>query len=294
MKLSAARPARRLAVAADLIHDRHHLVERLLGARIGEPVLQVGPPGAHDEIAIAGQARPQLLRHEGHEGMQHAEEVVQAEVRNVLGRGIARAQAVLHRLEIPIAKLVPRERVRGVDRILEGEVVDAGRDVGPCVGEPREYPSVLQVLAGLEESRRIDRRRARRAQNQSRRVPQLVAEPAVAFDAALVETHVLARHRDRGRPRAKRVGAVLVDQAARVDTCAERLRHPPPIRRLHDAVNRDVGERHILHELDAGHDHPADPEVDDLPRGAVDVGGIEGLQVVRLVRPAERRERPKR
>ena len=58
-------------------------------------------------------------------------------------------------------------------------------------------------------------------------------------------------------------------------------------------MDDDVRERHLAYELDASHDHPADPEVDDLPRGAVHVRRIEGLEVFGLVRPTEGGKRPK-
>ena len=57
-------------------------------------------------------------------------------------------------------------------------------------------------------------------------------------------------------------------------------------------MDDNVREGNLAHELEAGHDHPAHPEIDDLARRAVDVGRIEGLQVVGLFRPAERRKRP--
>ncbi len=55
-----------------------------------------------------------------------------------------------------------------------------------------------------------------------------------------------------------------------------------------------IAERDLAHELEAGHDHPADPEVDDLARRAVHVVGIEGAKVFGVVRPAEGCERPQR
>ena len=52
-------------------------------------------------------------------------------------------------------------------------------------------------------------------------------------------------------------------------------------------------KRHIAHELEARHDHPAHPEVDNLPRRAVHVVRIEGAKVLGLVRPSKRRKGPK-
>src|SRR6266581_6473391 len=58
-------------------------------------------------------------------------------------------------------------------------------------------------------------------------------------------------------------------------------------------MDRDVRERHLAHELEARHDHAADPEKDDLAGRAVHVRRVEGPQVLGLVGPAERGERPK-
>ena len=52
-------------------------------------------------------------------------------------------------------------------------------------------------------------------------------------------------------------------------------------------------ERRVAHERVARHDHPRDPEEEDLRRGDEHVGRIERAQVGGLlVRPAERRDRP--
>ena len=57
-------------------------------------------------------------------------------------------------------------------------------------------------------------------------------------------------------------------------------------------MDGDIRERHVAHELEAGHDHPADPEIDDFPCGAVHVIGVEGAKILGLVRPAECRKGP--
>ena len=45
-------------------------------------------------------------------------------------------------------------------------------------------------------------------------------------------------------------------------------------------------------QVDAQHHHPGDPEEDDVVGGLHDRARIEALEVVRLLRPAQRRERP--
>ncbi len=53
-------------------------------------------------------------------------------------------------------------------------------------------------------------------------------------------------------------------------------------------------ERDLLHEMETHHHHAGDPEEDDVEAGDQHRGRIEALQLRRLVRPAERRERPQR
>ena len=62
----------------------------------------------------------------------------------------------------------------------------------------------------------------------------------------------------------------------------------------HQGVDVDGAERHIAHEVQAHHHHAGDPEEDDVEAGDQHVGRVVALQLRRLLRPAERRERPQR
>ena len=53
-------------------------------------------------------------------------------------------------------------------------------------------------------------------------------------------------------------------------------------------------ERDVADQLEPGPDHPVLPEADDLAGGRVDVARVVARELRRLVRPAERRERPER
>src|SRR5438874_1601221 len=86
--------------------------------------------------------------------MEETEEVVEAEVRHVLRRRVSFPQSLLRRLQVPVAELIPREGIRGVDRVLERKALDPGCDGGAGVGEPRKDPPVLEMLVHLERSRR--------------------------------------------------------------------------------------------------------------------------------------------
>src|SRR5690348_112601 len=90
--LELQRPAARgrsggLAMTANLFDDRDHARELLLRVDVDVAVLEVWPLRPHQVLAVARQARPELLGHERHEGMQQPEEVVEAEIGDVqIGR----------------------------------------------------------------------------------------------------------------------------------------------------------------------------------------------------------------
>ena len=56
----------------------------------------------------------------------------------------------------------------------------------------------------------------------------------------------------------------------------------------------DVAERHFVHEMQAHHHHPGDPEEDDVEAGDEHARRIAVFQLRRLVRPAEGGEGPER
>ena len=59
-------------------------------------------------------------------------------------------------------------------------------------------------------------------------------------------------------------------------------------------MDENVVERLLPAELEAREDHPGDPEEDDVPRGREHGARVVRLELGRLVRPAERRERVER
>ena len=60
-----------------------------------------------------------------------------------------------------------------------------------------------------------------------------------------------------------------------------------------DGLERDLrGAVGVLHQVHGEHDHPRDPEEDDVEAGDQYVGGVEGLEELGLLRPAEGGEGP--
>ncbi len=163
----------------------------------------------------------------------------------------------------------------------------------------------------------------------ARGVPQLVAEVAVALSAAQVELDVAAGAGQGGEGEAQGVGAEAgdalgkvgagglgdllrqarlhhaagalghqglqldaVDEIDGVEDVALGLGHLVAVGVAHQAVDVDLAEGHVAHELEAHHDHARHPEEDDVEAGDQDRGGVEGLQARGLFRPAQGGEGP--
>ena len=69
-----------------------------------------------------------------------------------------------------------------------------------------------------------------------------------------------------------------VDEIQGIKYVALGLRHLLSILITNQAVNIDFMERHIVHEFQAHHDHPRNPEKNDVEAGNQDVARIEGLE----------------
>ncbi len=170
-------------------------------------------------------------------------------------------------------------------------------------------------------------------QHEAAGVPELVAEIAVALAALAVEVDAAAQAGERGEGEAQRVGTVggntfgefllrvlahlgrglgaaqaggalfqqglerdAVDQVHRIEHVALGLGHLLALGVAHETVHVNVFERHAAREVRAHHDHPGDPEEDDVVArdqhggGQVEVVVFRRGSVVQRFGPAERRE----
>src|SRR5579872_2875728 len=259
-----------------------HLVERARVRRVAGR-----RPRRDDEPRLAArQVRPDLLRDVRHRRVQELQQADERRERGRLRIGVAVVEPLLDRLRVPVAEVVERQVVELVDEVREVELAEQALELELRLGEAREDPALLERPRAL-----VGRRACRRLQDQPRHVPELVGELAPLLDRALGERHVLRRrHLHQAVPR--RVGAVAVDERERVHAGAEALRHAAAGRRVHERMDDDVAERHVAHQLEPDEDHPVLPEADDVAPGRVEIAGIERAQVLGVVRPAERRERP--
>ena len=294
----------------------------------GDPLPELGGDERRDRM------------HQPQHRFEHAQQ--RAPRRALLGL-VRRLQLHLGDLEVPVAVLVPDERVDrlrdGVEPVFGEALLDCGFDALQLASDP---------AVGLREDEVVVERLTRRAlglgvlgeaavlalavhQHEAGRVPELVAEVAVALAALGVEVDVAAKAGERAEGEAQRVGAeagnavrelgggVLaharrclrptqagralleqrlegdaVDQVDRIEHVALRLAHPLALRVAHQAVDVDVAERHLAGEVQGHHDHPGDPEEDDVVAGDEHRRRQEELELLGLLRPAERRERHQR
>ena len=137
-------------------------------------------------------------------------------------------------------------------------------------------------------------------EQKARGVPDLVREGAISLGTGFVECNISAGRRLRGEREADRICAVLGNDLDGVDHVALGLRHLLAVGVAHKCVDVDglewhrlrerpwaaVRHRHVQHEVCAEHDHPGDPEEEDVEAGHQEGRGVEGGQVGGEVRHA--------
>ena len=290
---------------------------RLLVAALGEVLPQLLGDERHERVEQAET---------------HVEAQAEGLARRLLRLLVGAEEDGLDRLEVHVAELVEPEvvdRGGGARELVLCHVLLRGPD---GVGELGEDPAVDVLepeLADLLLPERDEARGLELHQAEAGGVPDLVAEVAVPDDAVDVEVDVPALRRVRAEREAQRVGAALgdavrvvlplplgggldlllrevaveqllveplqgdaLDHVDRVDDVAERLAHLAPLRVPDHGVQVDLVERELAGELEREHDHPGDPEEEDVvPR--LEQGGREvPPEVLRaLVRPPEDGER---
>ncbi len=168
-------------------------------------------------------------------------------------------------------------------------------------------------------------------ENVAGRIPDLVAEIAVALDSAHIEINVTAgggkrvesvaqgvraKCRDTVRKflagflfnffgilRAHQAGGALAHQAVQVDTVNEvdgiqdialGFRHFLPFTITDQAMDIDFSERNFTGEFQGHHDHACYPEENNVEGGYQHFSRMENFQFFCVFRPAERGKSPQR
>ena len=138
---------------------------------------------------------PQFLSDERDEGVQQAQQHLQDAQQGLQGAALARracagvVQGVFGQLHIPVAILVPSELVQGLGSQVESVIGEALRCLFDGQGQPGVDPAFRQAqgLRPVPQGRGVG---VRVHQRVAGGVPELVAEVAVALQAARVKTNV--------------------------------------------------------------------------------------------------------
>ena len=194
----------------------------------------------------------------------------------------------LSQLDIPVAVVVPDEVVDllcGHAQLIPVHVLGDLPD-GPV--QLGENPLVLQLQL-LRQLALVD---GQVHHQEAAGVPDLVGKVPHGLAPLGVEAHVVAGAVAGDQVEAQGVGAVLLGDLQGIDAVAQALGHLPALVVPDQAVDEHGVEGGLLGLLAGGEDHPGHPEEDDVIAGDQHVGGIEVVQVLGLLRPAQGGEGP--
>ena len=278
-----------VADGADDLHDARHLLLVL-----GEVVfrLHLGPALEHQEALAAGKILVHLLGEEGHEGVKQLQQALQHIQQHRAGRGLAFAvlarQAGLGQLDVPVAEFTPRKVVNAGGGQAEVALLVVGCHVTHRILEAGQNPLVRQFqLRGVDFLPCVDVH-----QHEAGGVPHLVGEIAGCFHLVAGIAGIVTGAHAHQQGEAQRVRAILVNDLQRIHTVAQGLGHLPAQLVAHQAVDQHRPEGSFAHLLHAAGNHAADPEGDDVIARHQHIGGIEVLQILGVVRPAQGGEGP--
>ena len=265
------------------------------------------------------QAVPKLLGEKRHEGMEQAKRRIKnGEKISPRGDGHFAMRRVcrsvrngrLDPFHVPVAEVAPEEVIDGMRRFVETVMRERIINDLDVMRQPRKNPAVGQRhLAGS----RIRRRRAqfRRSdlfaghagsgleffqvdEHKSRGIPDFVGEGAITEDAIFAQNDIGARRGHAGEGEAHGIGAEFLVELDGIDAGALGLRHFLAFRRAHQRVQINLAERNAARELQAHDDHPRNPKKQNVVGGYEGAGRVIGAVIGGVVRPTERRKRPKR
>ena len=96
------------------------------------------------------------------------------------------------------------------------------------------------------------------------------------------------------RVKRRGIGARTIRDRQGIHDVPLTLRHLLAFFVAHERVDVDRVEGNLVHEVQAHHHHPGDPEEDDVETRDQNVGRVMALKLGRLVGPAQRGEGPQR
>ena len=290
--------------------DFPHELDLAFGFGVGQRrvVRRVGGERDRDRAScgIRRQALPQLLGDERHDRMQQPQGPLHGRQHVLPLRSQAGtiAERRLFQLQIPVTEFVPKKVVKQVRRFVIAVLFDLLVGLTRHIVEARKDPAVferrLARRAGCQRYIAIGvlgRPRFRACffeahENEPRRVPNLVREGTGAGDAFFGQNNIRTLPGGDHERESHGVGAVFLGDHQGVDDVALGLRHLLLVGVADQSVNVDLAKRDLAGHLDPQHDHPGDPEKQNIGTGVQQRGGIEGLEVGAFFRPAHGGKRP--
>ena len=253
------------------------------------------PLRGDQRVALVGDALPDFLGDEGHEGMQQPQNLVK-HVHQHLNRGlladrILGVQPRLGQLDIPVAVGVPDEVVHLLDGHAQLVLFQILRDLGDQRVQLGQHPPVgnFQLVKGRQLVLGV---LAQIHQHIAGSVPQLIGKVAHGLALLGVETGVVSGRVAGDQVHPQGVAAVLVDHFQRVNAVAQRLGHLASLIVPHQTVDKHGVEGRLAGMLAAGEDHSRNPEENDVVARDQHVRRVEIVKVFRLFRPAQRFKGP--
>ncbi len=123
-------------------------------------------------------------------------------------------------------------------------------------------------------------------------VPHFIAEIPAVIQTFPIETHIIAGGVARNEHEPQGVCTVVFDNLQRVDAIAEGLGELPALVVTNQPMNQHVMEGDFAHLFHAGEYHADYPEEYDIIACYQRAGRVEMLEFFRILRPAQRGERP--
>lgn len=207
---------------ADIAHARNRLFEQFSPGIPGTGTLaarafHLRQAAHHQALAIfpRGDVLPQLLGQEGHERVQHAQQLVEETERRIERRAVDRLLVGgLHHFEVPARKFVPEELIQLHQRLGNSVRGKIGLDRCERAVQHRVEPLHRQAVAFALDQPFIHLPALYEAVG----VPDLIPEIASLFAERFVEQQVAAGGRAEQHRHAHAVGAVAIDQFDRSAT----------------------------------------------------------------------------
>ena len=222
----------------------------------------------------------QQLQHTGHDVQQHTAGAV----------GVLALQAGLAQLDVPVAEVIPNEVVQLVDRNTQLELLQVVGDSLHQLVVAGQDPLVLQLKVGGQGQGDVALGKVH--QQETGGVPQLVGKVTGSLHLVGHIAHIVSGAVTGSQHKAQGVGTVLVDLLQGIHAVAQGLGHLATLAVTHQAVNQHGLEGALAGVVQTGEDHTAHPEADDVVAGDQRIGGIEIIQLLRVVGPTQGGEGP--